>query len=134
MTENLPVPAPEPSGQVILYQCRDGTTRIEVRLEGDTVWLPQRAMAELFQTTVPNVNQHLKAIYDEGELSTKATIKRYLIVQTEGHRTVARHVDHYNLEAIIAVGYRVRSARGTQFRIWATASSRRTWNSPSCRQ
>jgi hypothetical protein len=120
MTENLPVPAPEPSGQVVLYQSRDGTTRIEVRLEGDTVWLPQRAIAELFQTTVPNVNQHLKAIYDEGELSPEATIKRYLIVQTEGQREVTRHVDHYNLEAIIAVGYRVRSPRGTQFRIWAT--------------
>jgi hypothetical protein len=120
MTENLPVPAPEPSGQIILYQSPDGTTRIEVRLEGDTVWLPQRAMAELFQTTVPNVNQHLKAIYDEGELSPEATIKRYLIVQTEGQRQISRHVDHYNLETILAVGYRVRSPRGTQFRIWAT--------------
>lgn len=120
MTENLPTPAPEPSGQVVLYQSQDGTTRIEVRLEGETVWLPQRAMAELFQTTVPNINQHLKAIYDEGELSPEATIKRYLIVQTEGQRQVSRHVEHYNLDAIIAVGYRVRSHRGTQFRIWAT--------------
>ncbi len=124
MTENLPIPAPEPSGQVILYQSRDGTTRIEVRLEGDTVWLPQRAMADLFQTTVPNVNQHLKAIYDEGELSPEATIKRYLIVQTEGQREVTRHVDHYNLEAIIAVGYRVNSFQATQFRIWATQTLR----------
>jgi hypothetical protein len=104
MTENLPIPAPEPSGQVVLYQSQDGTTRIEVRLEGDTVWLPQRAMAELFQTTVPNINQHLKAIYDEGELSPEATIKRYLIVQAEGQRQVSRHVDHYNLDAIIFYG------------------------------
>ena len=120
MTDNLPAPIPEPSGQIILYQSRDGTTRIEVRLEGDTVWLPQRAMAELFQTTVPNINQHLKAIYDEGELSSEATIKRYLIVQIEGNRQIRRPVDHYNLDVIISVGYRVKSPRGTQFRIWAT--------------
>jgi len=120
MTDNLPAPASEPSGQLILYQPRDGTPRIEVRLEGDTVWLSQRAMAELFQTTVPNVNQHLKTIYDERELSPEATIKRSLIVQTEGNRQIRRTVDHYNLEAIIAVGYRVCSPQGTQFRIWAT--------------
>ena len=77
-------------------------------------------MAELFQTTVPNINQHLKAIYDEGELFPQATIKRYLIVQTEGNRQIRRAVDHYNLDVIIAVGYRVKSPRGTQFRIWAT--------------
>ncbi len=94
MIDSLTTPAPEPAGQFLLYQSADGTTRIEVRIEGDTVWLPQRAMAELFQTTVPNINQHLKAIYDEGELSPEATIKRYLIVQTEGARQVSRHVDH----------------------------------------
>jgi hypothetical protein len=120
MLENSPVLAYEPSGQVVLYQSQDATARIEVRLEGDTVWLPQRAMAELYQTSVPNINQHLRAIYDEGELSPEATIKRYLIVQAEGQREVTRQVDHYNLDAIIAVGYRVRSHRGTQFRIWAT--------------
>ena len=120
MTDNLPAPAQEPTGEVILYQADDGSARIEVRLEGDTVWLPQRAMAELFQTTVANISQHLKAIYDEGELSPEATIKRHLIVQIEGQRQVSRQVDHYNLDAIIAVGYRIRSHRGTQFRIWAT--------------
>ena len=77
-------------------------------------------MAELFQTSVPNVNQHLTAIYDESELQREATIKRYLIVQTEGSRQVSHEVDHYNLDVIISVGYRVRSLRGTQFRIWAT--------------
>ena len=120
MTENLPVPAPEPSGQVILYQSKDGTTRIEVRLEGDTVWLPQRLIAELFQVSVPTVNEHLKGIYDDRELDLLATIRDFRIVQTEGTRQVSRQVNHYNLEAIIAVGYRVRSTRGTQFRVWAT--------------
>jgi hypothetical protein len=116
MTDNLPAPAQGPTGEVILYQSEDGSARIEVRLEGETVWLPQKAMADLFQTTVANISQHVKAIYDEGELSPQATIKRYLIVQTEGNRQVSRQVDHYNLDVIISVGYRVRSHRGTQFR------------------
>lgn len=120
MSEDLPIPAPEDSGDFILYQTEDGETRIEVRMEHETLWLTQRDMAELFQTTVPNVNQHLSTIYDEGELERAATIKRYLIVQTEGSREVSRVVDHYNLDVIISVGYRVRSHRGTQFRIWAT--------------
>lgn len=120
MADNLPAPAPEPTGEIILYQTEDGASRIEVRLEGDTVWLSQRGIAELFQTSVPNVNQHLKTIYEDGELRPEATIKRYLIVQTEGSRQVSRAVDHYNLDVIISVGYRVRSHRGTQFRIWAT--------------
>jgi hypothetical protein len=120
MTENFPSPAPEPSGQIVLYQSQDGITRIEVRLEGDTVWLPQRAMADLFQVSVPTVNEHLKGIYDDGELAPGPTIRSFRIVQTEGTRQVTRQIDHYNLDAIIAVGYRVRSPRGTQFRIWAT--------------
>lgn len=120
MTENLPAPAPGDSGEFILYQTADGQTRIDVRMADETVWLTQRHMAELFQVTVPNVNQHLKSIYEEGELRPEATVKRYLIVQTEGNREVSRTVDHYNLDAILAVGYRVRSHRGTQFRIWAT--------------
>jgi hypothetical protein len=120
MTNNLPTPAPEPMGEVILYQSEDGSTRIEVQLKGDTVWLSQRGMADLFQTSVPNINQHLKTIYEDGELRPEATIKRYLIVQTEGSRQVSRTVDHYNLDAILAVGHRVRSHRGTQFRLWVT--------------
>jgi len=111
-----------PEGQLLIYQ--DGATRLQVRLEGRTVWLSQRDMATLFQTTVPNVNQHLTTIYGEGELNRAATIKRYLIVQTEGLRQVSRNVEHYNLDAILAVGYRVRSARGTVFRQWATAQLR----------
>lgn len=116
--ENKPTPVP-PEGQLLIYQ--DGGRRIQVRIDGKTVWLTQRLMAELYQVTVANINQHLKAIYEEGELSPQATIKQFLIVQTEGTRQVSRTVEHHNLDAILAVGYRVRSARGTAFRQWATA-------------
>lgn len=90
MADSPPAPAPEPTGEIILYQTEDGIGRIAVRLESDTVWLSQRRMADLFQTTVPNINQHLKAIYEDGDLRPEATIKRYLIVQTEGRRQVSR--------------------------------------------
>jgi hypothetical protein len=120
MTENLPAPAPDDSGEFILFQTEDGQTRIEVRLAHETIWLPQRMIADLFQVSVPTVNEHLKGIFDEHELDPAATIRKFRIVQTEGNREVSRIVDHYNLEAILAVGYRVRSHRGTQFRIWAT--------------
>jgi len=106
--------------EIVFYQTEDGRGRIEVRLEDNTVWLTQRLMAELFQTTVANVNTHLKNLYDEGELRPEATIKDYLIVQTEGSREVKRPMQFYNLDAILAVGYRVRSERGTRFRQWAT--------------
>jgi hypothetical protein len=118
MTENLPSEQP-PEGEFLLYQTEDGKTQIECRLAGETIWLTQRQMADLFQTSVPNINQHLKAIVEEGEIASQATIKKYLIVQAEGNREVSRQVDHYSLEAILAVGFRVRSHRGTQFRIWA---------------
>ena len=108
-----------PGGQVLIY--RDGALALQVRLEGQTVWLPQRLIAELFQIAVPTVNEHMANIYDEGELDPAATIRRFRIVQSEGTRQVTRMVDHYSLDAILAVGYRVRSARGTQFRQWATA-------------
>jgi hypothetical protein len=106
---------------ILLYQTGDGRTRVEVRLENESVWLTQRLIAELYQTSIPNINQHLTAIYEEGELQSEATIKKYLIVQTEGNRQVSRQLDHFNLDAIIAVGYRVKSAVATQFRQWATA-------------
>lgn len=112
-------PEDAPDGQILIYN--DGGLNLQVRLDGRTVWLPQRLIAELFQTTVANVNMHLASIYGEGELDSEATIKNYLIVQTEGERKVSRSIEHYNLDAILAVGYRVRSARGTQFRQWATA-------------
>ena len=106
--------------QIIIYQTEDGRTKLEVRLENETIWLTQAAMSELFQTTPQNITLHLKAIYKEGELSEVATCKDYLQVQSEGFRKVSRKRKFYNLPAIIAVGYRVNSQRGTQFRIWAT--------------
>jgi hypothetical protein len=109
------------SSRLVLYQAEDRKTRIEVRLEGGTVWLTQAQVAELFQTTPQNITLHLKAIYEEGELFEAATCKPYLQVRLEGGREVSRNLRHYNLEAILAVGYRVRSHRGTQFRQWATA-------------
>ena len=104
----------------LLYTTPDGKERIEVRLENETVWLSQIGMAELFQTSLANINIHLKNIYGEGELRESATIKEYLIVRQEGSRHVKRSVKHYNLEAILSVGYRVKSHRGVQFRRWAT--------------
>ncbi len=120
MTENLPAPAADDSGKFILYQTEDGQTRIEVRLSHETIWLPQRLIATLFQVSVPTVNEHLKSVFEDRELDPAGTIRKFRIVQTEGNREVSRTVDHYNLDAILAVGYRVRSHRGTQFRIWAT--------------
>lgn len=114
-------PSPEPRSSLVLYQTEDGRTAIQCRFEGQTVWLTQAQMAELFATTPQNITQHLKAIYEEGELLEDATCKPYLQVRQEGARRVERAVLHYSLPAILAVGYRVRSPRGTQFRQWATA-------------
>jgi len=113
-------PTSEQSGEFILYQTEDGKTRLEVRLIDGTLWLSQRLIAELFQVSVKTANEHLINIYDDRELDPEATIRKFRIVRTEGSREVSRNVDHYNLDAILAVGYRVRSHRGTQFRIWAT--------------
>jgi hypothetical protein len=117
-TGHKPAPA---TGEIILYRTEDGDTRIECRFAEGTIWLSQALIADLFQTTVPNVNLHLKNIYEEAELSAEATIKDFLIVRQEGERKVSRTVFHYNLHAILAVGYRVQSPRGIQFRQWATA-------------
>jgi hypothetical protein len=110
-----------PQSEIILYQTEDGRTRIQCRFEDETIWLTQKQLSELFQIGVNTVNHHLKEIFAEGELPPEATIRRYRIVQTEGVRQISRDVEHYNLEAVLAVGYRVRSHRGTQFRQWATA-------------
>lgn len=112
------VPTP-PEGQLLIY--RDGGLQVQVRADGQTVWLTQAAMAELYQTTPQNITIHLKSIYADGELVEEATCKEYLQVRQEGARLVQRALKHYNLDAILAVGYRVRSARGTQFRQWATS-------------
>lgn len=106
--------------EIIIYQTQDGQTKIDVRLENETVWLTQNQMAELFQTTKQNISSHIKNIFEEGELSENSTVKDYLTVQQEGNRKVSRNISYYNLDVIISVGYRVKSLRGTQFRIWAT--------------
>ena len=111
---------PEPGGELILFQAEDGRIRIECRFDQGSIWLTQALIAELFQTSIPNVLQHIRHVLAEGELAPQSTIKHYLIVRSEGSRQVRRTVKHYNLEMILAVGYRVRSERGTLFRQWAT--------------
>lgn len=106
--------------EILIYQSEDGNTKVEVRMEGETVWLTLNQLAELFQTTKQNISLHIKNIYSEAELQEAATVKEYLTVQQEGNRSVKRALDYYNLDLIISVGYRVNSHRGTQFRIWAT--------------
>ena len=117
MSQSLPA---KPNSEILLYQTEDGQTRVEVRLQDETVWLSQKLMAGLFQKDVRTINEHIKNILAEGEQSPEATIRKFRIVQIEGKREVGRPVDFYNLEMILAVGYRVRSHRGTQFRRWAT--------------
>src|SRR5436853_1400940 len=98
---------PPPGGQFLVYQTEDGKLKIDVRFEGETVWLTQQQMAELFQTTKQNVSLHIQNIYEEGELGREATVKESLTVQPEGNRSVQRRVEFYNLDVIISVGYRV---------------------------
>ena len=117
MSENLPA---KPDSEILLYQTEDGRVKIDVRLEDETIWLSQKLMADLFQKDVRTINEHIKNILAEGEQVPEATIRKFRIVQIEGKREVARPVDFYNLDMILAVGYRVKSQRGTQFRIWAT--------------
>lgn len=108
-----------PKGELLVYQGKGLDSPVQVRLEGETVWLSQKLMAELYKVAVPTINEHIANIYDDEELRPEATIRKFRIVQTEGNRQVGRLIDHYNLEMIIAVGFRVRSRRGAQFRKWA---------------
>lgn len=110
----------ESGGEFLLYQTEDGRSRIEVRMHGETVWLTINQMVELFHVDKSGISRHLKNIYESGELELAATVAKFATVQTEGSRSVHRDLEHYNLDAIISVGYRVNSIRGTQFRIWAT--------------
>jgi len=107
-------------GHILIYQSEGGQTKVEVRLEGEMLWLSQAGLATLYQTTVSNINIHVKNIYDEDELLEAATVKDCLIVQTEGGRQVSRQVKHYNLDMILSVGYRIKSRTATRFRQWAT--------------
>lgn len=119
-----PAPPAQPPAPVetpfLLYARDDEKVHVRVLIQGETLWLPQRLMADLFQTTADNIGLHLKNIYSEGELAEEATAEDFSVVQNEGGRAVRRTLKHYNLDAIIAVGYRVSSRRATQFRIWAT--------------
>lgn len=115
MSDNLPQ-----KSHFLVYQAEDGTFKIDVRLEEDTVWLTQPLIAELFQTSIPNVSMHIRNIYEEGELTSEATVKKFLTVRKEGNREVRRDLEYYNLDMIISVGYRVKSHIATRFRIWAT--------------
>ena len=114
MTENL-------NDKIIIYQSEDGKTQLDVKLEGETVWLTQAQMVELFQTSKQNVSLHINNIYKEGELAKESTVKDYLTVQSEGARTIHRRVKYYNLDMIISVGYRVNTKRGIRFRQWANS-------------
>lgn len=109
-----------PAGQMLIYQTEDGRLKVEARLENETLWLTQQQMADLFGTTPENVLMHLKNIYNEGELDQNPTAKDFLVVRQEGVRQVKRTLKHYNLDAILSIGYRVKSAVATRFRIWAT--------------
>lgn len=109
-----------PAGEFVMFASDDGEVRVECRFEQETLWLPQATIANLYQVTPQAITQHIKAIYEEAELEQNATCKSYLQVQQEGARQVSRNILHYSLPVILAVGYRVRSPRGTQFRQWAT--------------
>jgi hypothetical protein len=111
-------------GEIIFYTSPEGVTKVEVIFQEETFWLSQRRMADLFDVEVNTINYHLKEIYRSGELHDEATIRKFRIVQSEGDRSVARDVDLYNLDVIIAVGYRVNSLKATQFRMWATQTLR----------
>ncbi len=107
-------------GEMVIYQTEGGRTKIEVKLKGETLWLSQAGLAELYQTTRQNITIHIQNIYEENELADEATCKDYLQVQTEGNRQISRQVKHYNLDMIISVGYRIKSRVATHFRQWAT--------------
>ena len=115
-----PEPAPNAAGEFLLFQAENAQTRVQVRLIDGVLWLTQRQMAELFDKDVRTVSEHLKNVYTDGELNPEATVRKFRIVAREGARDIERLVDHYNLDAVLHVGYRVRSPRGAQFRQWAT--------------
>ena len=107
-------------GEIVIYQAKDGKTSLEVKLKEETVWLNINQMTELFDRDKSVISRHIRNVFKEGELEEQATVANFATVQTEGGRTVERNIEYYNLDVIISVGYRVKSQRGTQFRIWAT--------------
>jgi len=119
ITNNIPS-----KSQIIIYKTETGETKIDVRFENETVWLTQNALADLFQTTKQNISQHIKNIFEEKELLETSTVKKFFTVQREGNREIKREIDHYNLDLIISVGYRIKSSIATTFRQWATLQLR----------
>ena len=105
---------------VIIYVSKNGRVKVDVSINNDDAWMSQDLMAKLYDTTKNNISMHLKNIFDDGELIKEATVKKILTVQKEGNRNVKRNIEYYNLDAIIAVGYRINSKKATEFRIWAT--------------
>ena len=118
MTEDLPAPSDR---NFLFYDTEDGTTRVQLLVDGQTVWMPQKAIAELFETSVANINTHIRNILGDSEVEADSVIKDYLITATDGKTYKTKH---YNLDMILAIGYRVRSTRGVQFRRWATQTLR----------
>src|SRR5207248_611755 len=110
----------EHKGKILIYQNQEGNIKIDVRLEEETVWLTQAQLCELFQKSKATISEHIKNVFEEGELDASATVRNFRTVQMEGSRMIERDIDYYNLDVIISVGYRVKSPQGTQFRIWAT--------------
>lgn len=108
-----------PNSEMVVYVGDDGKPQIQARLQDENMWLTQVQLAQVFQTTRQNIGQHIKNIYEEKELDPSATIKKFFIVQTEGDREVSRNIEHYSLDMVIALGYRVKSNIATNFRIWA---------------
>ena len=106
--------------EIIIYQNQEGNIKVDVRLEEETVWLTQTQLCELFQKSKATISEHIKNIFEEGELESSSTVRKFRTVQMEGTRSVERELEYYNLDVIISVGYRVKSQQGTQFRIWAT--------------
>jgi len=108
-------------GELVIYEDDDGRATVDVRLQGESVWLTQSLLSGLFQTSIPNISMHIRNIYEEGELQSEATVKKFLTVRREGKRDVRRELVYYNLDMIVSVGYRVKSSLATRFRIWATS-------------
>ena len=119
----------EEKNNIVIYQLEDGKTKIDVKLDGETVWLSQQQMAELYDTTKQNISLHIKNIFDEEELDEDSTVKEFLTVHQEGNRSVERKVKYYNLDMIISLGYRIKSKIATNFRKWATLSCFSFYNS-----
>ena len=120
MEDEIYISQNESQGEIVIYQTEDGETKIDVRFVDETVWLTQAQLCELYQTSKSNISEHIKNIYEEGELSEEATVRKFRTVQIEGERTVTRNIVHYNVDMIISLGYRVKSIIATHFRLWAT--------------